>query len=341
MVYPHKEFEKASCKDANIEKGYLADMFDYIEKEKFNIHSMLLIKDGTKVFDAYASGFEPFYNEEIYSVSKSFTSIAIGICQDKGYLKVNDKVLPIFKDELSEYLPGYDALTIKHLLTMSTGQDKDVSDSFKQGENPYQVFFNCPLTSEPGSTFMYNNGATFMLSAIVTKLTSLSVNEFLNKHVFSKIFIDKPIWDGFGNVSFGAYGLKLNTIDLAKFGLLLLKDGRWRDEQLVSKAYIDEATTKQIDTPNIDLKQDQFGYGYQFWMNEFGNYRAAGWKNQYIIINKQFSTVFVIQADEERSLLPLFSNYILPALEKGWTYDSVSLRDYVRRFHATSEAFIK
>ncbi|MBU0997697.1 MAG: beta-lactamase family protein [Firmicutes bacterium] len=332
MVFPHKEFEKASCRDANIEKGLLADMFDFIEKEKLDIHSMILLKDGAKVFDAYAPGYYRYHNEEIYSISKSFTSVAIGICQDKGLLKVDDFILSFFKDSVKEPTPGYEKITIKHLLTMSVGQEKDILQDLSPKDDAIDKFFHVNLVHEPGTVFMYNNSATFILSAIVTKVTRKSTNDFLAEVLYPILEIEKPVWDSFDGISMGAFGMKLNTIDMAKFGLLLVNDGLWKDTQVVSKAYLDEAGKSHISTKNWDNPRDQYGYGYQFWMNDFGDYRAAGWLKQYIVINKRFNVVFVTQAKEEKELLDLFSNFILPALEKGWLYDNVSLREYIRKF---------
>ncbi len=332
MVFPHKEFEKASCRDANIEKGLLADMFDFIEKQNFDIHSMILLKDGAKVFDAYAEGFYRFHNEEIYSISKSFTSIAIGICQDQGKLKLDDFILDYFKKDVQNPSPGYEKLTIKHLLTMSVGQEQDILQDLSPKDNAIDKFFHVNLIHEPGTVFMYNNSATFILSAIVTKVTGKSCNDFLEEVLYNVMEINKPVWDSLDGISMGAFGIKLNTIDLAKFGLLLLNEGVWRDTQIVSKEYLKEAGVSHISTKNWDNPRDQYGYGYQFWMNDFGDYRAAGWLKQYIVINKRFNVVFVTQAKEERELLDLFSNYILPALEKGWLYDNVSLREYIRKF---------
>jgi len=334
MVFPHKEFEKTSCKDANIEKGYLADMFDYIEKHQLRIHSMLLVKDGAKVFDAYKKGFYPFHNENVYSISKSFTSIAIGICIDKGYVKLTDKVLPYFKDDVKEPLKGYEKLTIENLLTMTTGQKEDIANVMIRNKdaNPYESFFTTELDSEPGQYFKYNSGATFILSAIVTKVTNLSLNDFLDQVLYSKIGIEKPYWESIGLVNYGGTGLHINTIDLAKFGLLLLNEGVWRDERIVSAEYIKNATKSHIETPDCGNEADRYGYGFQFWMNEFGGFRAAGLFKQYIVVDPENQTVFVTQADEDSELLDLYSNFILPALQKGWLYDNVSLRFYTRRF---------
>ncbi|MDD3122566.1 MAG: serine hydrolase [Candidatus Izemoplasmatales bacterium] len=341
MVFPHKEFEKTSCRDANVEKGYLADMFDFIEREHLNIHSMILVKDGAKVFDAYAEGYEPFHNEEVYSISKSFTSIAIGICQDKKLLHLDDKVINYFMDELTTFLPSYETLTIRHLLTMSVGHDQDFSNDLTENDNPFDRFFNSPLVYEPGTHFLYNNFASFILSAVVTKVTGKSCNDFLDEEMYQEIGIAKPVWDSVKGYSMGAYGIKINTIDLAKFGVLLLNNGKWRDKQIVSAEYINEATQNHISTATNDNPRDKFGYGYQFWMNDFGDYRAAGWLKQYVVINKEYNVVFVTQAFEERELLVLFSDYILPALQKGWIYDSLSLREYIRKFRENSKPIIE
>jgi len=115
MVFPRKEFEKASCKDANVEKGLIVDMFNKIDAEKWNLHSLILVKNGAKVFDAYATGFGPNHAEDVFSISKSFTALAVGICQDLKLLKITDKVLPLFQKELNgQYLPDYEQLKIEH-----------------------------------------------------------------------------------------------------------------------------------------------------------------------------------------------------------------------------------
>ncbi|MDD3477427.1 MAG: serine hydrolase [Candidatus Izemoplasmatales bacterium] len=336
MVFPHQEFEKASCRDANIEKGLLADMFVHIEKENWNIHSMLLVKDGTKIFDAYADQFEPHHREEVYSISKSFTSIAIGICQDRGLLSIQDNILDYFPEQKKSALPEYQNMTIQHLLMMASGQERDLAQSFDDTEDPIAAFFQIPVIHPLGEVFFYNNGCTFMLSAIVSKVTGLSLNDFLEVPLWNVLEIKKPVWDEIKGISVGAFGLKASTIDLAKFGLLLLNEGRWKETQVVSKEYVKEATSKHIETTGNGNPRDVYGYGYQFWMNDFGDYRAAGWLKQYIVINKEYQVVFVTQAYEEHELLNLFDGYILPALQKGWLYDNVSLRDYIRSFHAHS-----
>ncbi|MBU1144399.1 MAG: beta-lactamase family protein [Firmicutes bacterium] len=341
MIFPRKDFEKASCKDANIDKGFLVEMFDKIKEDHLNIHSLILLKDGAKVFDAYADGFGPNQTEEVYSISKSFTSIAIGICQDLGLLKIQDLVLPLFEKDITSYLPGYETLTITHLLTMSVGQEKNGLAELKSTDNPFQSFFNTPLIHQPGEVFFYNNFASFMLSAIVSKVTSQSCNDFLNDNMYQILDMEKPVWKDFNGINLGAHGLKLNAIDLAKFGLLLLNEGKWREIQVVSSAYILDASKNHITTSHVDNPKDTYGYGYQFWLNDFGDFRAAGWLKQYIVINKEYNLVFVTQAYEERELLDLFTQYIIPGFNKGWMYSPLSLREFVRRFEEDSKPIIE
>jgi len=341
MNFPHKDFEKASCKDANIEKAMLVDMFDKIDSDKLNLHAMILVKDASKVFDAYAAGYGPEFKENVYSISKSFTSVAIGILQDRGLLKVEDLVLPYFKNEVKTWNPAFDKLTIKHLLTMCVGHAYDLSYEVKGIQDPIQLFFSSEVVEQPGTKFMYNNFASFMLSALVTQLTKKSLADFLYENLFQILEIEKPVWQKIGKYTNGASGLELSAVDLAKFGLLLLNNGKWKETQIVSSDYIRVATSFQVPTSHVDNPKDQFGYGYQFWMNDFGDYRCAGMFKQYIVINKEFNAVFVTQAYEERELLNLFTSYVIPGFRNGWVYDSYTLRNYIHRFHENSLEIIK
>ncbi len=341
MNFPRKDFEKASCKDANIEKGKLLDMFDKIQEDSLNVHALVLIKDGNKVFDAYAATYGPEVRENVYSISKSFTSVAIGILIDRGLLSTDDLLVKFFPEEAKNASEAYQKMTVKHLLTMSAGHPRDYLYDIQPNQDPVKVFFEGELTSEPGTKFMYNNFCTYMLSAIVTKITNMSLLDFCDKEIFQPLEIDKPLWRTAGKYTVGATGLELSAIDLAKFGHLLLNNGVWRDKQIVSKAYLDLATSYQINTDHVDNPKDRYGYGYQFWMNDFGDYRCAGLFKQYIVINKEFNTVFVTQAYEERELLNLFTSFVYPGLTNGWVYDSNTLRNYIYRFTDNSLELIK
>lgn len=342
MIFPGEEFNKASVKDANINKGLLVDLFNKIDDDSINIHSMMLLKNGSRVFKASAYSFDEDTKENVYSVSKAFTSIAIGILVDKELIRLDTPVLYFFSNEVKNYIKEYEALQIKHLLTMSVVQKEDLFFELDKMDNVIEAFFNQPLTAKFGEKFMYNNYATFILSAIVSKVTGKSLNDFLDEYLYKIIGIEKPRWDELKGYSLGASRLYLSANDMARFGLLLLNDGLWKSKRVVSSKYLEEATKLQIKTNYDDsnFDYDKFGYGYLFWMNSFGDYRASGSYQQHIVINKEYGLVFVLKAFEERNLLSLFENYILKAAEEEYNYCDYSLRDFIRRFKINSKEII-
>ncbi len=342
MIFPGDEFNKASVKDANINKGLLVDLFNKIDDDSINIHSMMLLKNGSRVFKASAYSFDEDTKENVYSVSKAFTSIAIGILVDKELIRLDTPVLYFFSNEINNYLKEYEALQIRHLLTMSIPQTEDLYFELDKMDNVIEPFFNQALTAKLGEKFMYNNYATFILSAIVSKVTGKSLNDFLDEYLYKKIGIEKPKWDELKGYSLGASRLYLSANDMARFGLLLLNDGFWDGEKIISKTYLEKATSLQINTSNNEFKHDydKFGYGYLFWMNSFGDYRASGMYQQHIIINKKYGLVFVVKSFEERNVLSLFENFVLKAAEEGYNYCDYSLRDFIRRFKINSKEII-
>ncbi|HAQ55804.1 MAG TPA: hypothetical protein DCR44_00095 [Acholeplasmatales bacterium] len=340
MNFPHADFEKASCRDANVEKGLLVDLFDKIRDDRLNIHSIVFVKDGNKVFDAYAKGFGPGVAEETYSCSKSFTSIAIGILADRGQLALDDRVLPYFP-EITAFLPAYEGMTIRHLLTMTTGHREWAYETLLTSKDPLKDCFQMPVIDEPGTQFFYDNVASYLLSAIVTKITGKILNDFLEEPLWNKLAIAKPRWKTVGPYSAGATGLSLDALSLAKFGHLLLNDGVWRGERIVSADYVRQATSFQVPTTEADGPRDRFGYGFQFWINDFGDFRLAGMYKQYVVVNREYKIVFAIQGYEERELLDLVTNYVLPACRKGWIYDNFTLRNYISRFQEESVGLLE
>lgn len=341
MIFPKEEFNKASVKDALLNKGLLVDLFNKVDDDKLNIHSMVLLKSGSEVFHASAYKFDEDTRDEVYSVSKSFLSIAIGILRDMDLINLDDIVLYFFNKDIKSYLPEYQKLKVKHLLTMSVGQENDIFKDIKPNDNPFEMFFNQPLVNEPGTKFYYSNIASFVLSAIVTRITGKSLNGFLNEFLYTKIGIKKPEWRDFEGISLGATGLQVSSHDLSRFGILLLNDGCWNGEQIVSKEYLEEATKKHIETKDMEKKHETFGYGYLFWMNSYGDFRCTGYLGQYVFINKEYDLVFVVKANEVRNIAFLFEDYVLKAAKQGFRICDYSLRDFIRRFKINSQELIE
>lgn len=251
---------------------------------------------------------------ELYSASKTFISMAAGIAMSEGYFKLSDKVVDFFPEYVPENPDGKLLnMTVKNLLTMSTGHACcPIMKAFGSGFEPVdwvKLFFDEPLVYEPGTHFVYNNCATYMVSAIIRKTTGLNTREFLIPRIFTPLHIFNPQWDVCPRgITQGFKGLHLTTEKFSRFGQLLLNRGEWNGKQLIPAGYVDEATSKQID--NSDLNEwwatadSKSGYGYQIWINSYQNsYRMDGLYGQYSIGLPDKDAVVTITAHQEGKML--------------------------------------
>lgn len=247
---------------------------------------------------------------QLYSASKTFISMAVGIAVNEGYFKLSDQVIDFFP-ELTPEQPDQKLLkmTVKHLLTMGTGHACcPIINAFSSGLEPtnwVKLFFDTPLTYEPGTHFEYNNCATYMLSAIIKRKTGINARDYLIPRIFAPLHIFNPQWEICPEgVTKGFKGLYLTTEELSRFGQLLLNHGEWNGKQLIPAQYIDEATKPQIDNtdfnPNWATPDNHQGYGYQIWINSYPNsYRLEGLYGQYSIVFPEKDAVVTITAHQE------------------------------------------
>ncbi len=251
-----------------------------------NLHSLLIAKEGRLVYEKYFTGDDQYWGQkmkqvehsaytlhDVRSISKSVVSACIGIALDQGRISSIDQ--PIF-DYFPEYhyllVHGKEAVTIRHLLTMTSGfaWDEDVSHTNKENTEMQMIFSEDPvafvlgrtLVSRPGSTWNYNGGCTQILAAILQKTTGLSVDKFAEKYLFKHLEIEHYEWVTLPNAGIpaAASGLRLRTRDLLKFGLLYRNNGRVGKRQLIQENWVTESLKKQIDRPD-----GRGGYGFQFW----------------------------------------------------------------------------
>jgi CubicO group peptidase (beta-lactamase class C family) len=237
---------------------------------------------------------------------------------DQGKLSPDTPVLDVLNP--GEYLSGaasqpharLKALTLRHLLTMNRGHEKQVTPG-SVAEALAQ-----PLTRDPGTWFFYDNGCTFLASAMVTKITGKKVRDFLVDKLFKPLEIPTPEWDeSKDGITLGCTGLHISTGSIAKFAQLLLQRGNWKGEQLVSSAWIAEATAKQVETTDTQSEPDwNLGYGYQFWQCRHGVYRGDGMLGQYAVVIDAKDAVVAINSNEEdfRQILYAVWDHILPQL---------------------------
>jgi CubicO group peptidase (beta-lactamase class C family) len=276
-----------------------------IEKEGLNVEG-IIVSQGGKIIAQHR--WIPESPRIIYSVSKSFTSIGVGMAVDEGKLKLKDKVLGFFPQKKPQ--PRLESLNVEHLLTMTRGHC-----AFTHPETVDEALSH-ELEKEPGECFNYDNACTFLLSAIVTKVTGKKLLDYLIERLFRPLGIPDPVWaeskDGY---NLGGTGLELRTSDMELFGRFLLYRGNWEGRQLVSAAWIDGATRTQVETRSAQNESDWgLGYGWQFWTCRHGAFRGDGMNGQYIIVIPRLDAVIAVNSNEEnmKPILGVIWEHILP-----------------------------
>src|SRR6185436_19312744 len=194
---------------------------DAIGNTNNEFHSFMMLRHGKVVAEGWWDPYKPTLKHMMYSVSKSFTATAVGFAVTEKRISVNDKVVSFFPADLPDTVSSYlSSLTIKDLLTMSVGQDPDPTGPIgSNNDNWVAGFFRTPILYQPGSRFLYNSAATYMLSAIVQKVTGQRVLDYLQPRLFSPLGISGIDWEvSPQKVNAGGWGLRLKTEDMAKFG---------------------------------------------------------------------------------------------------------------------------
>ncbi|RYG00493.1 MAG: class C beta-lactamase-related serine hydrolase, partial [Chitinophagaceae bacterium] len=260
----------------------------------------------------------------LYSTSKSFTSTAIGFLVSEKKITVQDKVISFFPDKVPDTISDYlKELTVQNLLTMSVGHEKDPSGVIPPQNDWTKAFLATPIVNKPGSQFLYNSMATYMLSAIVQKVSGEKVIDYLEPRLFKPLGITNKDWETNGqDINTGGWGLRLSTRDMAKFGLLFLNKGKWNGKQILPAAWIEEASTAHIkqkpDATAEELASSEWlqGYGYQFWRSRYNSYRADGAFGQYILVLPELDAVIAINCEtpDMQNEINLVWQYLKPAM---------------------------
>ncbi|MEO5951911.1 MAG: serine hydrolase [Chloroflexia bacterium] len=290
------------------------------EREFDALHSFMLVRHGNVVAEGWWEPYHPSDRHLLFSVSKSFTSTAIGMLVAEGKLSIDDPVLSFFPNK-SPYSPGANlrAMRVRHLLSMSTGHAVDTTEPMatQPGKTWVEGFLVQPVEHKPGTHFLYNTGATYMLSAIVQKLTGRRMIDYLRPRLFEPLGIADPQWEvSPQGIDVGGWGLSITTADIAAFGHLYLQKGMWQGKRILPEAWVVEATS--LHTPNapalnIDWEQ---GYGYQFWMCRHNAYRGDGAFGQYCVVMPEQDAVLAITGGlfDMQPPLDLLWNLLLPVM---------------------------
>jgi CubicO group peptidase (beta-lactamase class C family) len=309
-------------------------LIEAIEGRGVECHSIVVVHRGQVVAEGAWAPYAGDRPQLLYSLTKSFTSIAVGLAIGDGLLSLDDRVV----DVLPEHVPvdvseQARRITVHHLLSMTAGHAEDTLEQAWQLEPGDLVkgFLRVPFAEPEGTRHTYDNATTFILARMVERVTGQGLPELLDERLFKPMGIDDAEWDRVASgAAFGFHGLHLRTAAVAAFGELLRNGGRWRDSQLVPREWVELATTRYADTlplPNWTPNPDFLcGYGYQFWMSRHG-YHGHGAYGQYCIVVPDHELVVAMTgAVTQEDVLPgLIWDCLLPALDEIDTADNNAL----------------
>ncbi|MCK8666651.1 beta-lactamase family protein [Pseudomonas azerbaijanoccidens] len=314
----------------------IVDFLSAVDSAGLELHSFMLYRQGAVVAEAFWRPYSARRRHVQHSATKSWTATAVGLLVDDGRLNLDDKVVSFFPElcpvEISENLA---AMTVEDLLTMRTGHPRGISggDWRNLKTSWVEAFLHEPVTVPPGKDFIYSSASSFMLSAIVTRVSGQTLHALLQERVLDYLGMDGLEWDlAPGGFNSGGNGLSCTTEDSLKFGVLHLNRGQWQGRQLLSPQWIADATRNQVDDVwmgEFDGKQylprskdshtesRQEGYGYQWWMTEHGGYYASGVFGQYCMVLPDQDTVIAFTCGlrlGEKRLKAAIWEHLFPAL---------------------------
>lgn len=259
------------------------------ERKEADLHAVIVIRDSKLAYERYFTGgddmlgrslgevkFTADVKHDLRSISKSVTSLAVGVAFDRGLLKdLDGPVFSFFPEYADLRTPQKDKITLRHLLTMSAGFMWDESPPWTSPENserpmddaadPYRYILSQPMAHEPGTYYEYCGCSAALLSAILKKVSGKPFDTFVMDELFAPLGIDGPAWDErrgrFPNGDFMAHaGFRLRPRDLARIGQMVLDRGTWQGARIVSDAWITQSITPQINGSGV------YFYGYQWWL---------------------------------------------------------------------------
>jgi len=320
-----RAFQHSTPEAEGVSAAGIDSFLTAVNQSKNEFHSIMVLRHGKNIAEGWWNPYRADLKHTLYSCSKSFTSTAIGFAVSEHRLKLTDKVISFFPQSLPDTISPYLAqLTIKDLLTMSVGMEPDPTGVIPFKTTDWvKAFLATPIKHQPGTVFLYNTMATFMLSAIVQKVTGEKELDYLKPRLFDPLGIHGEDWEtSLQGINTGGWGLRLKTEDLAKMGQFYLQKGMWNGQQLLPQAWINEATSFKIDqAPGApkskkDSSDWMQGYCYQFWRCHHNAFRADGAFGQYIIVMPDQDAVIAITCETAnmQDEINLVWKYLLPAM---------------------------
>ena len=317
-------FPRSSPEAQGVSSQQLLEMVTALDSEIEGLHSVMVVRHGQVIAEGWWAPYAAEHNHVLYSLSKSFTSTAVGIAVAEGKLSIDDTVLSFFPDAAPATPDrNLQQMRVRDLLTMTTGHQDEPPTAVDKVSA--KSFLAEPVPHKPGTHFKYNTAATFMLSAIVQKQTGETLVDYLRPRLFEPLGIENPQWDtNLEGIALGGYGLRVRTEDIARLCQLYLQKGEWKGQRLVDPEWVALATSRQVSNGSNPASDWDQGYGFQFWQCRHGAYRGDGAFGQYCVVLPEQDAVVAITSGlgNMQGVLDILWKTLLPAfhvapLEQG------------------------
>ena len=291
------------------------------EREGNEPHGVLVVRHGSVVAEGTWAPHRADGIRLVYSVSKTFLACAVALAEGEGLLSRADRLVDVFPEAAAAAGPRAARITVEHCLRMSTGHRVDTLDSVPgfvgAGEDAVALFVATEPEEEPGSWFLYHNGASRVLALAVQRRTGQRLVDYLRPRLLDPLGVTQSAWMTWAGTDLGYSGLHVTTDAIARLGLLLLQDGSWQGRHLLPREWVGTATAALSDTAHHPGTPDwQVGYGYQVWRCRPGGFRADGAFGQFALVLPEHDLVVAVTACTEttQEVLDAVWEELLPAL---------------------------
>jgi CubicO group peptidase (beta-lactamase class C family) len=319
--WPTQAWPTTTPENQGMDSALLADMLASIQSQELNVHSALVIRGGFLVAEAYFHPYQPGTKHAIFSCTKSFISALVGVASELGFIDdIETPVLDFFPSRaFANVDPRKRRMQLYHLLTMTSGlqwsSDAAGIAGMLASDDWVQHVLDLPMVAPPGEQFNYCSGCSHILSAIIQQASGMSTVEFARQYLFGPLGISDFTWmtDPTG-IAGGGWGLELLPRDMAKLGLLYLRQGQWANAQILPTRWVQASVREQV------AADEDLGYGYQWWIYpELGSFAAQGFGSQLIVVNPGLDLIAVFTAAlaDSAPLMTLVQDYVMSAVRSN------------------------
>ncbi|WP_427892803.1 serine hydrolase domain-containing protein [Kribbella sp. GL6] len=307
---------------SGISSRAISAMLDRLEARSGESHSIMVVHRGQVVAEGWWAPYSADRPHLLYSLTKSFTSIAVGLAIGDGLLSLDDRVVDVLPDRVPAGVSEQGRrITVRHLLSMTAGHATDsLAEAWEREPGDLvKGFLSLPFAAAEGTRHVYDNSTTYILARMVERVTGRGLPEFLDARLFVPMGIDHAEWDRVASgAAFGFHGLHLTTEAVAAFGELLRRGGSWGDQQLVPRGWVELATSRQIDSEWILDGTEQtdfsYGYGYQFWRSRNGYHGHGSYAQQCVVVPSHDLVVAVTAQGDSQDVFDAIWDCLLPGV---------------------------